>query len=209
MNRTRLTFAVSFGVALAAACGGSTSKNGASDGGGGNSSGGGGSSGASSSSSSSGGVFVDGGIACGQTSCISPQVCCYATATGAEAGAGGFAMPTGSCADSCPDGGVEIGCMNASNCQNSEVCCGTGGAGAGAFSVACSAQCSGTESFQLCASDSECLNGGMCVGLGTKICLPDGGFPVPEGGYPFPEGGFMRPDAGNGTSDAGSTAQSD
>ncbi len=204
MTRTRSLFAVSFGVALAAACGGSTSNSGNSDGGGsGNSSGGSGSSGAGASSSSGAGVEVDGGIPCGQNSCVSPQVCCY---TQGDAGGGAFAMAVATCADSCPDGGVQISCTSSAQCQGSDVCCSSfGGAGGGAAggAITCAAQCSG---LQLCATDSECLNGGSCVGgAAGKICLPDGGFTIPDGG--FPDGGFVRRDAGGGTtSDAASSA---
>jgi len=204
MTRTRSLFAVSFGVALAAACGGSTSNSGNSDGGGsGNSSGGSGSSGAGASSSSGAGAEVDGGIPCGQNSCVSPQKCCY---TQGDAG-GAFPAQVASCADSCPDGGTQISCTSSAQCQGSDVCCSS--FGGGALSVTCAAQCSG-GSFQLCASDAECLNGGSCVGglMGVpKVCMPDGGFTFPDGGgYMVPDGGFVRRDAGGTTGDAGSSA---
>jgi hypothetical protein len=57
-------------------------------------------------------------------------------------------------------------------------------------------------SYQLCESEAECQNGGMCVAgpTGAKICyvMPDGGFVVPDGGF--------RRDGGGTATDGGSSA---
>jgi len=189
VNTPRVLLAVSFGVALAAACGGSTSGNDGGAGGGGGSSGAGG-------ATSSGGAVAEGGIPCGQTSCVAPQVCCYAGAGGPEGGNVGFGPPIGSCTDSC-DAGVQIGCTSAAQCSNSEVCCGSvASAGPpGSFNAACAAKCPATA-FQLCASAAECRGGDMCMGEpGFMFCS-----------VPFEAGSLRRDGGGVVTADAASPA---
>jgi len=202
MTRTRALFAVSFGVALAAACGGSTSNKASPDGGGtGTTSGGGtledGSS--SSGASSSGGAPSDGGIPCGMTTCAAPQVCCVSM------GEGGFNL-TESCADSCPDGGSQIACTSPAQCQSSEVCCGT--FGGRSFNASCTAGPCPAMGFELCASQADCSGGATCGGMaGFMICYTprDGGYNFDgsfsrDGGFPMGEAG---PAEGGGTSGDG------
>jgi hypothetical protein len=197
MKSMRVLFAVSLGVALAAACGGTTesgSNGSGDDGGASSSSGGSGSSSGSTSSSSSsgsssGGPAVDGGsvgpVACGMTTCTAPQVCCV---TRGPSGGSETCVAPGSCM------GIALTCSSAQSCPSGDVCCGTVSGGGGTYTIntSCEASCPmGQGNFQLCASTAECPTGRVCRAGpgGFKICVRaydggsfDGGFPPPDSG---------------------------
>jgi hypothetical protein len=183
MKKTPSLLAVSFGVALAAACGGSSSDNGdagrggdsASGSGSGGGSGGGSGSGSGSSSgggsgSSSGAGGGDGGAMMCQ--CTAPQVCCVG------GGGGGGGMRTFSCAanaTSCPTRTAAVACTTSQSCGMGQVCCYLGGGGASISQ--CMASCP-AGAREVCMSPADCsVAGSMCSAqtggvYGFRTCRP-------------------------------------
>lgn len=120
-----------------------------------------------------------GTIKCGSETCNpATQECCAGTS-------GLKCLDKGKCG-----GGTVIPCSDPSACPSGQVCCAArDGFG---VKVACQATCSGTGSFELCASDADCKAPDKCVnGVGGfKVCAnrPDGGG-FDAGG--FDVGGFF------------------
>jgi hypothetical protein len=177
MKKTRSLFAVSFSVALAAACGGSSSDNrdagrgGDSASGSGSGGGSGGGSGSGSGSSSGGGSGSSSGVSGGDggamCQCTAPQVCCV----------GGGGMRTFSCAanaTSCPMRTAAVACMTSQSCGMGQVCCYLG---SGTSISQCMASCP-TGARQVCMSPADCpVTGSMCSSqsggvYGFSTCRP-------------------------------------
>lgn len=109
------------------------------------------------------------GIACGAKTCPKGEVCC---GTVTDAG-----TPTGTCAKSCPDGGITISCDGPEECGGAQAfCCGKVKVPAGQFpgcaqnftsaSAMCTAKCftdipfkcDTTFTLRLCHKGAECAD---------------------------------------------------
>jgi hypothetical protein len=100
---------------------------------------------------------VDGGVACGQSSCNpSTEQCCIA-----QSGASCIGK-----SDTCQ--GTSLACTTTAQCTGSNVCCAT--LSGTSITAVCQASCpSGgiTGPYQLCASDAECPAGSTCQTIGN------------------------------------------
>jgi hypothetical protein len=164
---TGSALAVWAGAAVVSACGGSESSDvvgpaadaASSDGASSTSSSGssGGASDGGSTSSSSGGQSTPNKVACGSSSCTTPDQKCCTTGMFVD---GGVALDAGciATADNCQGGSAR--CDDKTDCTNNEVCCGTFGSGGGA-GTRCEATCG--QGFQICKVTSECEDGGTCT----------------------------------------------
>ena len=99
---------------------------------------------------------VDGGVACGQSSCNpSTEQCCIG-----QSGASCIGK-----SDTCQ--GASLSCTTTAQCTGGNVCCASfSGA---TLTAVCQASCpSGglTGPYQLCATDGECPSGSTCQALG-------------------------------------------
>jgi len=197
MKSARVSFVVSFCLALVAACSSGASGPGFDVDGGSFSS----SSGTTGGGSSSGGTAptaTDSGIPCGmQGACTPPQECCFASQFAPTCAA------PGSCSAS------SLACSSTQHCSGGQVCCfafnasdggmaGAGGfaaPGAAGFNAQCASQCPTGDMvhYQLCASASDCPGGQSCIrGTYTTYCaapLEAGAFPGFREGGAFPFGG--------------------
>jgi hypothetical protein len=170
MNKARITFVVSFGVVVAAACGGSSTGRAKADGGQSGSSSG-------SSASSSGGPNPDAApsippnaIPCGGAGnfCYPPLMCC--TGPAMDDG-GGVSYGCGiQCTTSTT---TTMPCTNTADCPSGQACCRimTGSA----MTNSCLASCPGAT--QICTSTSDCPSGQACTSVGpsgmmTCRCMP-------------------------------------
>ncbi len=191
MRFSRILFAASIGVALAAACGGSSVSNSVgSDGGGSSSSSGAGSSSTGSSSGtasgggtgsgsgaggSSGFIVTDSGaiaptgVPCGNTAnnlqiyCTGSQACCT-TISPPEGGRGPTLVDQNCVADqsTCPAGGFVMACMGSINCPGKVCCLEPGDGGAMGGGGGFGG---GAVANSLCES--------ACSATGVQICLTD------------------------------------
>ncbi len=115
---------------------------------------------------------VDGGTACGQTSCDpATESCC-------------IGQNGGTCvAKNATCQGIAVACQSGKDCSGGQVCCAT------VSGVSCQTTCDPSSGRQLCASDAECTAPDTCQNLGgIKYCGQP--FTVPDGGFGFDASAF-------------------
>jgi hypothetical protein len=104
---------------------------------------------------------------------------------------GGF---MGTCAASCPDGGVSLACTGPASCASGQVCCVEVGGG-GIRGTSCQSACA-PGTLQVCTGNMDCPTGQHCSAR-LHVCRPDmdGGGMRPEGGGPPPSDAGSPSDA--------------
>jgi hypothetical protein len=189
MNNARVVFALSFGTALAVACGGSSTNgpdgggDGSSSGSSGGSSSGSGSGGSSGSSSGAADAGREGGgmmPACMIGGCPTGQVCCQmGCQPQAMCGMGGnrqLCTTNTECPTAFPScraagGGGTMTCRTCAattDCPTGESCCvSTGGGGMGGAPNTCAATCP-TGSNPACNVPADCTGGLVCCQMGPS-----------------------------------------